>query len=113
MGHKSGVHIWAPLPAVGLIVLKELARSRLKHPWSSTHVVMIPRLLYQEEWRGQFEKEVDLWFILYPGSAWPHVAFEPLMIGIRFPLSRSFPWELKQERDRVVEIGRALGGFQS
>ncbi len=71
-------------------------------------MVIIPRLLYQEEWRGRFEKEVDLWFILYPGSAWPHVAFEPLMIGIRFPLSRSFPWELKQERDRVVEIGRAL-----
>ena len=91
MGHKSGVHIWAPPPAVGLIVLKELARSRLKRPWSSTHVVIIPRLLYQEEWRGRFEKEVDLWFILYPGSAWPHVAFEPLMIGIRFPLSRFYP----------------------
>ncbi len=56
----SQVSISAPPPAVGLIVLKELACSRLKHPWSSTHVVIIPRLLYQEEWRGWFEKEVDL-----------------------------------------------------
>ena len=110
-GHKSGVHIWAPPPAAGYIVMKELARSRLKRPWRSTHVVMIPRLLYQEEWRSRFEKEVDLWFVLYPESVWPHSAFEPLMVGIRFPLSRSFPWEVKLERDKVVDIGRSLSSL--
>ena len=59
-GHKSGVHIWAPPPAAGLIALKELARSCHKRPYRSTHVVVIPLLLYQEEWRSWFEKEADL-----------------------------------------------------
>ena len=108
-GHKSGVHIWAPPPAAGLIALKELARSRNKQPYNSTHMVMIPRLLYQEEWRSRFEKDVDLWIVLHTESVWPHHAFEPLIIGIGFPLSRSsYPWELKQERVRMVAIGRAL-----
>ncbi len=107
-GHLPGVHIWAPPPAGGLIALKELARSRHKRPFVQTHVVMIPRLLYQEEWRSRFEKEVDLWFALSPGECWPHSAFEPLMVGLSFPLSRSLPWLVRLERERVVGIGRAL-----
>jgi hypothetical protein len=107
-GHRPGVHIWAPAPAAGLIALKEMERSRLKRPYTTTHVVMIPRLLYQEEWRSRFEKSVDVWFSFYPGSVWPNSAFEPLMMGIRFPFARSYPWEVKQEREQVVGIGRAL-----
>ena len=107
-GHRSGTHIWAPPPGAGLIVLRELARAKHKRPWKSMNVIMIPRLLYQEEWRGRFEKESDLWFCLQCGTAWPHFAFEPLMVGISFPLSRSFPFLVRQKRDSVVEIGRAL-----
>ena len=107
-GHQAGVHIWAPPPAATLIALKELARSRQKRPYTTTHVVIVPRLLYQEEWRSRFEKEVDLWFVFHNGSVWPHSAFEPLMVGIRFPLSRSYPWELKQDRERMVGLGRTM-----
>ncbi len=93
------------------MALKELARSRHKHPSQVTHVVMIPRLLWDEEWHSWFEKEVDVWFIFYNGSIWPHFAFEPLMVGISFPIlspSSSYPWQVKQERKRVVDLGRAL-----
>ena len=55
-----------------------------------------------------FEKEVDLWFILHTGTFWPHDMFEPLLIGISFPLSRNHPWLVRQNRDPVVEVGRAL-----
>ena len=107
-GHLPGIHVWAPPPAAALITLKEIARSRHKRPYNTTHIVLIPRLLYQEEWRKRFEKEVDIWFILSHDTAWPHFTFEPLMVGIRFPLSRSYPWEIKQERKRVVAIGSSL-----
>ena len=57
------------------------------------------------------KKEVDVWFILHNGSLWPHSAFEPLMVGISFPLlppSSPYPWQVKQERKRVVDLGRTL-----
>ena len=107
-GHQPGVHIWAPPPAAALIALKEMAKSRHKRPFTTTHVVIIPHLAYQEEWCWRFEKEVDMWFCLWPGNVWPYSAYEPLMIGFRFPFSRSYPWELKQERERVVAVGSAL-----
>jgi hypothetical protein len=76
-----------------------------------THLVLIPRLLWDDEWHTGFEKEVDFWFILHKGSIWPHSAFEPLMVGILFPIlspSSSYPWQVKQEWKRVVDLGRAL-----
>jgi hypothetical protein len=57
------------------------------------------------------KKEVDVWFILHNGLLWPHSAFEPLMVGISFPLlppSSPYPWQVKQERKRVVDLGRTL-----
>ena len=110
-GHQSGVHLWSPPPGAALIALKELARSRHKRPSEVTHVVMIPRLLWDEEWRSRFEKEMDFWFILHNGALWPHSAFEPLLVGISFPIlppSSPFPWQVKQERTRMVDLGRTL-----
>jgi len=110
-GHQSGVHLWTPPPGAALIALKELARSRHKRPSEVTHVVMIPRLLWDEEWRSRFEKEMDFWFILHNGALWPHSAFEPLLVGISFPIlppSSPFPWQVKQERTRMVDLGRTL-----
>lgn len=107
-GHQPGVHIWAPPPGAALIALRQLASSRHKRPEFVTHVVMIPRLLYQEEWRTRFEKEVDIWFPMETGEFWPYNSFEPLMIGLSFPLYRNHPWQLRLERDKVVGIGRAL-----
>ena len=48
--------------------LEELAQLRHKRPFEVSHVVLIPRLLWDEEWRNRFEKEVDIWFILHNGS---------------------------------------------
>jgi hypothetical protein len=110
-GQLPGVHVWAPPAAAALIALKELARSRHKRPQHVTNVVLIPRLLYQEEWRKRFEKEVDIWFALSPLDIWPHSAFEPLMVGISFPLYRTFPWLLRLDQKKVVGIGRTLSSL--
>ena len=107
-GHLEGVHVWSPPPAAALEALKQLARSRLKRPFLVTHVVLIQRLLYQEEWRRRFEKEMDFWFVMKPGDVWPNSAFEPLLVGISFPLSRVYPWLVRQQRDQVVEAGSLL-----
>ena len=108
LGHLKGIHVWAPPPAAALVALKELATSKLKRPYDVTHVVIIPRLMYQEEWSKRFQKEMDLWFVLHPGTFWPHSAFEPLMVGISFPLRRTRPWRISQLREEVVGAGRAL-----
>jgi hypothetical protein len=109
--HGPDVHIWTPPPAGALISLKKLSRSCHTHPSEVTHVVMILQLLWDEEWRSRFEKEVDVWFILHNRSIWPHSAFEPLIIGISFPIlppSSPFPWQVKQKWMRVVDLGCAL-----
>ena len=110
-GHLPGVHVWAPPPAAALEALKQLAWSRLKRPELVTHVVVIQRLLYQEEWRRRFEKEVDFWFTLAPGDVWPHSAFEPLLVGISFPMSRTYPWLVRQQSEQVVAAGRGLSAM--
>ena len=92
----------------GLRRVADLERYCLKRPAITTHVVLLPRLLYQEEWRSRFEKLDDFWFIMHRGSVWPHSYFEPLIIGICFPLSRSYPWELKQHRERMVGLCRTM-----
>ena len=107
-GHHPGVHIWSPPPAAALIALKELAKSRQIRPYDVTHVFLCPRLLWDEEWRRRFEKEMDLWFMLNSGTFWPYPHYEPLLVGISFPMSRSRPWLARQLRDEVVEVGRAL-----
>ena len=91
-GHKPGVHIWSPPPAGALVALNQLLLARQNRPMAGTHVFVCQRLQWQEEWRKRFEKEVDLWFILHTGTFSPHDMFEPLLIGISFPLSRNHPW---------------------
>ena len=93
-GHQPGVHLCPPPLGAALIALKELSRSCHKHPSKVTHVIMIPQLLWEEEWWSRFEKEIDFWFILPNGAVWPHSAFKPRLVGISFPIlppSRSFP----------------------
>ena len=110
LGHKPGVHVWAPPPAAALTALKELAASRHKRPHQVTHVFLCQRLLWQEEWRTRLEKEVDIWFILFPGRFWPTALYEPVIVGIAFPMlsRREGPWLVRQDRDKVGEIGRTL-----
>lgn len=109
-GHKPGTHIWAPPPAAALVALKQLARSRHKRPHSVKHVFVCQRLLWQERWRRRFEKEMDVWFILHSGLFWSHNLFEPLLVGISFPMLRreQGPWLVRQEREQVVDVGLTL-----
>jgi hypothetical protein len=107
-GHMAGVHLWMPPPSAALIALKQLSRACHKRPYDSTHVVIIPRILYWEEWQTRFEKEMDLWFVMHPGEAWPHFAHEPLLVGMSFPMHRSYPWLLRLHTRKVVGIGRSL-----
>ena len=95
-GHQAGVHIWSPPLAAALEALKQVARSRPKRPFQVTHVVLIQRLLHQEEWRQRFEKDMDFWFVLHPGTVWPNSAFEPLFFGISFKMFRNYPWLVRQ-----------------
>jgi hypothetical protein len=110
-GHLPGVHLWIPLPGAALIALRQLSCTKHKRPYHMTHVVMIPRILYWEEWQTRFEKEMDIWFVMHCGSVWPHFAHEPLIVGISFPIFRSYPWQLSLESNKVVEIGRDLSAL--
>jgi hypothetical protein len=105
---KPGENIIAPPDVAALHALKEIARGWHKRPRDVTYVILIPRVLYQEEWRSRFQKEIDVWFPLLPGEFWPRTAHEPLMVGISFPLYRTRPWLLRMERDKVVGVGRRL-----
>ena len=109
-GHRAGIHLWAPPPAAALVALKEIARSRQKRPTRVWHVFVCQRLLWQEEWRRCFEKEMDFWCFVWPGgSAWLSSNFEPLLLGISFPMaSRGRPWLVRERREAMVEAGRAL-----
>ena len=107
-GHQPGVHFWSPPPAGALTALEELAQSKLKRPFEVTHVFVCQRLLYFEEWRRRFNKEMDLWFLIEPISDfWPNTCCEPLVFGISFPLRPSRPWKLRRVPE-VVDLGRNL-----
>ena len=109
-GHRAGVHLWAPPPAAALIALKEIARSRQKQPHWVRHVFVCQRLLWQEEWRRRFEKEMDFWCFVWPGAeVWRPSNFEPLLLGISFPMCRGTrPWLVRERGDAMVEAGRSL-----
>ena len=108
MGHQTGKHFWAPPPAGALIALEELAQSKLKRPFEVTHVFLCPRLLYFEEWRRRFEKEMDFWFLIDANIPfWPNSCCDPLVLGISFPLRRERPWKLRGE-PKVVDVGRRV-----
>jgi hypothetical protein len=108
IGHQPGVHFWAPPPAAALIALEELAQSKLKRPFEVTHVFVCPRLLYFEEWRRRFAKEMDFWFLIEPNSSlWPNSCCEPLVFGISFPLRSAKPWKLRRVPN-VVALGREM-----
>lgn len=75
--------------------------------------MLIPHflLLYWEEWQSRFEKEMDIWFVMHPGDISPRFTHEPLLVGLSFPMYRSYPWLLRLESEKVVEIGRTLSAL--
>jgi hypothetical protein len=106
--HQPGIHIWAPPPAGALIALEEMAQSKLKRPFEVTHVFICPRLLYFEEYRRRFNKEMDFWLLIEANSYfWPNSCCEPLVFGISFPLRTNRPWKLRRI-PQVVGLGRRM-----
>ena len=55
--HHPGVQFWTPPPAAALIALKELAQAHRLQSYTTIHVVFIPRLLYQEEWKSRLRRK--------------------------------------------------------
>ena len=86
-GNLPGVHVWIPPPAAALIALRQLAWTRHKRPYCMTHVVLIPCILYWEEWQNSFKKEMDIWFVMHSGSVWPRNNHELLLVAQDFFLS--------------------------
>eukprot|EP00804_Cyclotella_cryptica_P003619 CCRYP_002220-RA/>CCRYP_002220-RA protein AED:0.33 eAED:0.28 QI:0/0/0/1/0.25/0.2/5/0/708 len=118
-GHLPGVHVWTPPPGAALIALKQLSQSKQKRPHELTHIVMIPRLLYWEEWQSRFEKEMDVWFAMHTGESWPRFAHEPLIVGPIHgysDLNRKRWWELavpcqKCQKRVTFESGISCANF--
>ena len=46
--------------------------------------------------------------VMHHGPAWPTFTHEPLLVGLSFPMYRSYQWLLRLESEKVVEIGRSL-----
>jgi hypothetical protein len=86
--HEPGgkTHLWAPPPAIADAALEELLKARHKQT-DTCHVIVIPRLM-APRWRRLFHKVADLSFVVDANvSFWPSNMFEPLFVGIVFPLS--------------------------
>ena len=91
--YRKGTFVWAPPPAAAEPALEELRKARHRRT-SSTHLVLIPRLL-TPYWRKHLNKVSDIVLTLPVGHpVWPLNMHEPLTIGIVFPLIRYRPWRL-------------------
>ncbi len=93
-GHTNGSFIWSPPPTAADAALEQLAAAIHKRPYN-THLVIIPWLL-TANWRRLLYKICDLVFTVLVGSnCWPTTHFEPLLVGLSFPLCLHSPWRLR------------------
>ena len=106
-GHFNGVHLWTPPPAIALEVLEQLSVARHKRPFDSTHIVLIPRLMYNR-WRKRLIKEADLVLEIPAGvECWPQSKHEPLILAVCCSVCKSAPFRVREKKE-VVEIFRTL-----
>ena len=93
-GHFEETAIWTPPPAAADAALEQLGQAIHKRP-QHTHLVIIPRLM-TARWRKLLGKICDLVFTVPLGTeGWSNTQFEPLIVGIYFPLTRHEPWRLR------------------
>ncbi len=94
-GHATGSHVWSPPPAAADVALEQLAAAIHKRP-NNHHIVVIPRL-HTSYWRRLLGKICDLVFTAPLGTQfWPATHFEPILIGLYFPLLLFSPWQLRR-----------------
>ena len=99
-GHRPGVHFCGPhLPQLELwSPLRKFSQAKLKQPGEVCHVFLCHRLLYYEEWKRRFEKELDFWMFIPTKFFWPvlDTAVEVLRIvkvyGVGNVLPRTPTW---------------------
>ena len=94
-GHTLPSCLWCPAPAAADAALEQLGQAIHKRP-KHAHVVIIPRLM-TSRWRKLLGKICDLVFTVPLGTeGWSYSQFEPLVIGVYFPLCRHEPWRLRR-----------------
>jgi hypothetical protein len=87
--------VWTPPPAAADAALDQLGKWIHMRPSNQTHIVIIPRLM-TARWRKLLGKICDLVFTIPIGtSIWCASQYEPLIVGISFPLCRFRPWRLR------------------
>jgi len=110
-GHQNGAYVWSPPPGAADVALEQLAVAIHKRP-STFHLVAIPRLM-TASWRKLLGKICDFVFTVPLGvSFWPASHFEPLVIGLYFPLLPFSPWQLRHTRllDGLAQQLSSLSG---
>ena len=91
---QSGTFVWDLPPGAADTALEELRKARIKRQ-SSLHIVLIPKL-FTHLWKKQFLKCCDFSIEIPAGqNFWSHDQFEPLTLGICFPLLPSRPWQFR------------------
>ena len=103
---KPGTFVWSPPPAAVSVCLEELRKARMKRQ-TSTHVVVIPKLM-TTLWLKQFYKTMDLVIhIDANNSFWSKKECEPLILGICLPYASHFPW-LARNTPKMYQVGREV-----
>jgi len=100
-----GSCVWAPPPGAADAALEQLAASIHKRPLGS-HIVLLPRL-WTSRWRRLLGKICDVVFTVPLGTLfWPDTHYEPLIVGIYFPLLPFSPWQLRGTpfMDRLARV---------
>jgi len=86
--------VWMAPPASADVALDHLGKWVHMRPSDTIHIIIIPRLM-TAHWRKILGKICDLVFTVPIGTdIWGTSQFEPLIVGIAFPLCRYKPWRL-------------------
>jgi hypothetical protein len=110
-GHQPGWFVWCPPPAAADACLEQLAVAIHKRP-KTFHIVVLPRLM-TSYWRQLLGKICDLIVTIPLGSTpWPHHHFEPLLLGIYFPLTCHRPWRLR-DTPLLDNVASQLSGLRA
>jgi hypothetical protein len=85
-GHHPGCRVWQPPPVAADAALEQIAVSFHKRPLIQ-HIILIP-CLFTATWRKLLGNICDFIFSVPLGaSIWPTPHFEPLVVGLYFPLT--------------------------